>query len=143
MKGNRLRVVLDTNVLVVSLPSHLKYHWVFERLLGHEYDLFVSNEILTEYHEQVVIRYGLNYSDSQLDFLLLLPNVHFVTPYYRWQLIERDPDDDKFVDCAVAANVDFIVTNDKHFEVLKKTHFPPVRVITLEEFQAVLEGLEE
>jgi predicted nucleic acid-binding protein len=53
MKTNKLRIVLDTNVLIVSLASDLKYHWVFERLVAGDYDLFVTNEILAEYQEQV------------------------------------------------------------------------------------------
>lgn len=51
-----------------------------------------------------------------------------------------DPDDDKFVDCAIAGNADFIVTNDRHFRVLKGIKFPKVKVITLEEFFEMLTG---
>lgn len=138
MKTNKLRIVLDTNVLIVSLASHLKYHWVFERLVAGDYDLFVTNEMLVEYQEQVARRYGLNFTEARLDFLLLLPNVSLVTPFYRWLLIRDDPDDNKFVDCAVAANVDYIVTNDKHFRVLEGVDFPPVRAIALDEFEALL-----
>jgi len=54
-----------------------------------------------------------------LEFLLLLPNVELVNPYYNWNLITHDPDDNKFVDGAVSGNVDYFVTNDKHFNVLK------------------------
>ena len=138
MKINKLRIVLDTNVLIVSLASRLKYHWVFERLVAGDYDLFVSNEILAEYQEQVARRYGLRYTEARLDFLLLLPNVTQVTPFYRWRLIRDDPDDNKMVDCAVAANADYIVTNDKHFRVLQDIDFPPVRAITLDEFETLL-----
>lgn len=138
MKTNKLRIVLDTNVLIVSLASHLKYHWVFERLVAGHYDLFVTNEMLTEYQEQVAKRYGLSYTEARLDFLLLLPNVTLVTPFYRWLLIRDDPDDNKFVDGAVAANADYIVTNDKHFRVLRDIDFPPVRAITLQEFEVLL-----
>ena len=46
MKTNKLRIVLDTNALIVSLPSHLKYPWIFERLIEGHFDLFVTNEIL-------------------------------------------------------------------------------------------------
>lgn len=138
MKTSKLHIVLDTNVLIVSLASHLKYHWVFERLLAGDYDLFVTNEILAEYQEQVARRYGLSYTEARLDFLLLLPNVTQVTPFYRWLLIRDDPDDNKFVDCAVAANADYIVTNDKHFRMLRDIDFPPVRAITLDEFEALL-----
>jgi len=138
MKTNKLRIVLDTNVLIVSLASHLKYHWVFERLVAGQYDLFVTNEMLAEYQEQVAKRYGLSYTEARLDFLLLLPNVTLVTPFYRWLLIRDDPDDNKFVDGAVAANADYIVTNDKHFRVLRDIDFPPVRAITLQEFEVLL-----
>jgi len=138
MKTNKLRIVLDTNVLIVSLPSHLKHYWVFERLVAGDYDLFVTNEMLAEYQEQVAKRYGLSYTEAQLDLLLLLPNVKLVTPFYRWLLIREDTDDNKFVDCAVAANADYIVTNDKHFRVLQDIDFPPVRAITLQEFEMLL-----
>ena len=44
----------------------------------------------------------------------------------------------KFVDCAVAANANYIVTNDQHFRVLEDIAFPPVRAITLQEVEALL-----
>ena len=67
-----------------------------------------------------------------------LSNVELVNPYYNWNLIPADPDDNKFVDAAVSGNVDYLVTNDKHFKVLKSIEFPPVNVITLEEFGRIL-----
>ncbi len=70
--------------------------------------------------------------------MLLLPNVTLITPFYRWLLIPDDPDDNKFVDGAVAANVDYVVTNDEHFRVLQDIAFPPVQAITLQEFEVLL-----
>jgi predicted nucleic acid-binding protein len=58
--------------------------------------------------------------------------------YYKWNLITVDPDDNKFVDCAIAANADYIVTNDKHFNILKEINFPKVSCITIEEFIEIL-----
>jgi predicted nucleic acid-binding protein len=48
-------------------------------------------------------------------------------------VIYADPDDDKFVDCAVAANAKFIVTEDNHFNVLKNYAFPAVEIIKLDD----------
>ena len=48
---------------------------------------------------------------------------------------------DKFVDCAITANVKFVVTNDKHFKVLKKIDFPYVEVISATEFLEELDNL--
>ena len=68
-----------------------------------------------------------------------LSNVVQTDIFYKWLLIESDPDDDKFVDCAVAGNVDFLVTNDRHYNILKTIGFPPVNVISLEEFKLIYE----
>lgn len=65
---SKLKIVLDTNVFLVSLSSNFNYHWIYEQLQTGAYELFVSNEILTEYAEQVVKRYGLPATDVQLDF---------------------------------------------------------------------------
>lgn len=135
---NRLRIVLDTNVFLVSLAENYKYHVIFKAILENKFDLFVSNEILTEYQEVIQSRYGLTKTDAALDFLLLLSNVNQITPYFNWQLIERDKDDNKFVDCALAANCDFLVTNDKHFNILKEVEFPKLKTIKAEEFIEIL-----
>lgn len=49
-------------------------------------------------------------------------------------LIIADPDDNKFVDCAIAANARFIVTEDHHFNVLKDITFPSVAVVSIDDF---------
>lgn len=137
-KLNKLRVILDTNVFLVSLVPHFKYYWVFEKLVQGSYDLVLSNEILSEYEEKIIEKFGLKISESRLDFLLLLENVELVNPYYNWNLIKADPDDNKFVDGAVSGNVDYLVTNDKHFQVLKEVDFPPINVISLAEFERII-----
>ena len=48
---DRLKVVLDTNVLLVSISSKSKYHWIYKKLISKEYDLCISNEVLMEYEE--------------------------------------------------------------------------------------------
>ncbi|MCB9294286.1 MAG: PIN domain-containing protein [Lewinellaceae bacterium] len=58
---------------------------------------------------------------------------------YRWELIYNDPDDNKFVDCAVAGQADFLVTHDKHFNVLKEIPFPKVEILRLEALKELLE----
>ena len=71
-------------------------------------------------------------------------NVHLVERiYYKWQLVPQDPDDDKFVDCAILADVDYLVTNDLHFKMAKKNPFPAVNIINADDFLRILfaEGL--
>ena len=138
--SNKLRVVLDTNVLMVSiLPKH-KYYWIYESLIGGKYDLLLSNEMLTEYSEILDRKYGIKQADITLDFLTWLPNVDFILPTINWNLIEDDPDDNKFVDCAIFGQADFIVTHDKHYNILKEIPFPSVRTIKIPEFEEILKN---
>jgi uncharacterized protein len=138
MKTNKLNIVLDTNVFLVSILPHHKYFWIFDALQKNNFNLLVTNEILTEYQEILASKYGIKQTDVSLDFLLLLPNVKLIIPYFQWNLIEIDPDDNKFVDCALLGNADFIITHDKHFNVLKDIPFPKVNVIKIPDFEVVL-----
>lgn len=52
-----LTIVLDTNVLLVALPTRSPYRPIFDHLLTATYELVVSNEILAEYEEQIAERY--------------------------------------------------------------------------------------
>ncbi len=67
-----------------------------------------------------------------------LQDVVFAEPYLRWRLIEADPDDNKFADLAISANANCLVSNDRHFRVLKNIPFPLVEVLTLEKFRVLI-----
>ena len=138
--NNNLRLVLDTNVFLVSILPHHKYWWVFEGIINQRYTLLVSNEILTEYLEVSITKYGPDLSNERLEFLLEFSNVELISPYYNWNLINADPDDNKFVDCAVSGQADYIVTHDKHFRVLEDIPFPKVRTIRIKELKGILES---
>ena len=50
------------------------------------------------------------------------------------KLLSTDLDDNKFVDCAIAADAEYIVTNDKHFNPLRDIQWPKVEIIKIAEF---------
>jgi uncharacterized protein len=138
---NKPRIVLDTNIFLVSLAPSYKYHWIYQALLHGKYELALSNEILTEYQEQVSLRYGIQRTDVTLDYLLLLPNVYLNNPSYRWQLVDKDEDDNKFVDCFIGSQSDFIVSNDRHIYQIRHNDFPVVRVLRYDEFETKYRSL--
>lgn len=133
-----MKVVIDTNVFLVIIPSLSRYHQAYEALKENRYDLAISNEILLEYEEQLSLRYHIPDASEILENLLENQNIQLFNPEYRWNLISQDPDDNKFVDCAIASNSDWIVTNDKHFNVLLDVGFPKVNVISIAEFIQLL-----
>lgn len=81
---------------------------------------------------------GADISESVMGVFDNLRNIEFVTKYFQFRLL-KDEDDDKFVDCAIAANADYIVSHDKDFNVLKTISFPKVKVINTEAFKKDLE----
>jgi len=133
------KVVLDTNVFLVCISDRSRLHWIFQKLKAGEYALCVTTEILAEYAEIVGQQMGKEASENALGVLENLPNVEFITTYFKFQLL-KDEDDNKFVDCAVAANASFIVSHDRDFKVLAKVDFPKVRVIDTDEFKQILRG---
>ena len=64
---------------------------------------------------------------------------HLRTPYkYWWKELFLTRDDNKFVDCAIAANATYIVSDDSHFKPLEQISYPYILVIKLIEFLDVL-----
>lgn len=129
-----MRVVIDTNVFVESLSRTSQYHAIFQSLVQGSFWVCVSTSIMLEYEEIVYALHRKENADRLIDFLAISPFVIPVEPTYRFNLITVDPDDNKFADCAIAANADYVVTSDHHFDVLKYIDFPKVHVIHPEEF---------
>lgn len=133
------KIVLDTNVLLISISSRSKAHWLFQRLRKDDFTLCVTTDILAEYAEVIERHMGAETAEATLRLLENLPNLLLITTYYRFRLLP-DPDDDKFADCAVAANADFIVSHDRDFDLLKKVDFPKILVIDTRQLEALLAG---
>ena len=131
-----IKIVIDTNVMVSSLSRHSAYHWLVAGLIDGRFDLYVTTEILFEYEEILKTKYSESVANNFLIALKELPNVHFVQVYYRWRLL-KDADDNKFTDCYVAANAEYLLTHDAGFKTLKTLPFPVIRVISLDEFKVL------
>ena len=133
------RVVLDTNCLIQILPSKSQYHKIWTDFLAGKYCLCVSNEILLEYEEILSVHTSPEVAHNVVEAIARHPKTYYRESYYRFHLLYHiDQDDDKFVDCAVTAQANYIVTEDNHFSHLKHIPFPPLEVLTLDEFYEVL-----
>lgn len=127
-------IVIDTNSLIMAISSRSDYHKIWKSFLDGDYYMCISNEILEEYAEVIARNISVNLARYVVYTILERKNTRLITPFYNWNLITADPDDNKFVDCAIAANAKFIVTEDHHFNVLKEIPFPSVEVINIDEF---------
>ncbi|WP_420457902.1 putative toxin-antitoxin system toxin component, PIN family [Neolewinella sp.] len=128
-----MKVVLDTNVLLKSLPKTSPYRPIFDAIRHGKVELLLSTDILLEYTEILEQRTTASVSNNVANLLVKLPSSVQVEVYIRWNLIQADLDDNKFTDCAVAGNATFLVTDDKHFNVLSGIAFPPIEVCSSDE----------
>ena len=129
-----MRVVLDTNSLIVSIGRKSKYRPIFDALLNGQITLVISNDVLTEYIEILEQRTNAIVAESIGNLLVRSPDVDKVEIYFKWAAIYADADDNKFVDCALNGNAQLIVTDDRHFNVLAEIKFPSIKVIRTKDF---------
>lgn len=134
-----MRIVLDTNCLIQSVSPRSRYYAVWESLVNGQNTLCVSNEIIMEYLEILQRLMDHDTAEAVVKTIINSKFVEFITPYYHFEIITQDPDDNKFVDCAITANARFIVTNDHHYDVLKGLDYPPIDIIDLEDFLKLLQ----
>ncbi len=81
---------------------------------------------------------GENLAKIIIATILNNPSTLFFSPSYRFNLIKEDPDDNKFVDCAIIANARYIVTDDSHYKILAKYDFPKVSCMGIDAFLALI-----
>ena len=84
-----------------------------------EYLLCVSNEVVLEYEEILISKVGAVVANNIINAILASQYTVFINPQNRYHLIESDPDDNKFVDCAINAKAKYIVTQDRHYDVVR------------------------
>ena len=133
-----MKIVVDTNILLVCISPRSAANWFWQDILAGDFEVYVTTEILFEYDEIIGREMGKEVANAALDLLSELPNVHHIQKYYAWQLIEADPDDDKFADCAIAAGVQYLVSNDKHLSEFQKYPYFKIQWIKLDDFKALL-----
>ena len=132
------QVVIDTNCLVQMISLHSPYRPIWNAFLAGKFQLCISNEILEEYQEVIEQQTTSRIAENVILLILNRRNVTFVDPHFRLGLITEDPDDNKFVDCAFAANAEYLVSDDKHFKVLQKTPFPQLNLVRMAEFLEII-----
>jgi putative PIN family toxin of toxin-antitoxin system len=130
-------IVLDTNVVLQALNQRHPTAVILHAWYSGRFVWALSTDILMEYQE-VIARESGSARWQTLGRLLDLAIVHGyntqrVSPAFFFRTISADRDDDKFADCAIAAHADFIITRDKHFNVLVGSGFKPQPIMP-EEF---------
>lgn len=113
-----IRLVLDANVLVSALfwsgvPAKILACWRKE-----EIQLVFSQAIMEEYARVIFLIAQKQNSISSDDVSALLDaltiNGELASPFFLAEQVSADPDDEKFIECALGAQCPLIVSGDKH-----------------------------
>lgn len=133
-----MKLVLDTNSLIQCVSRRSRYHDLWLPFIDGSNYLCVTTEILNEYVEILQRETSDTFASLALEVILNNPHTLFTNIFYKFNLITSDPDDNKFIDCAVAAQAKYIVTEDHHYDILQKIDFPKVDIIGLDEVMQLI-----
>ena len=131
-------IVLDTNCLIQIISRRSQFYDLWRDFINGAYRLYVTNDIIDEYEEILSAKTTPHIAKLICEIILRAPNTVMLDAHFRWRLIESDPDDNKFVDCAIHSNAKYIVSQDKHFGILRDIDFPKLDVIDIDTFQHIL-----
>jgi uncharacterized protein len=136
-KPAKLRAVLDTNVYFSAFlsPKGVTFR-IWQAAIRRQFVLLVSPAIMREIAE--VLRLDLRWQESEIVAQLKLISrvAEIVVPKINLQVIKADPDDDKFLECAVEGRADLIVSGDRHLTRLKS--FRGIGIVRPIDFQRSL-----
>ena len=128
-----MKVVIDTNVFISSFfggnPRKIIDLWKKEKMT-----LCLSKDVLDEYMD-VLQRVALK-DENEIEELLSLFakgfNILFTTKTPKIRAVKDDPDDDKFIECAVALKAEVIITGDKAFKGMGE--YMGMKILTPQQF---------
>ena len=135
MNTTGVKVVIDTNVLVAIISKISPSRWIFDSIVSGKIQICLSTDILLEYNEILQVKTNSRIAENIVNFLISNPFAEQIDIFYNFNLIEKDSTDNKFADCAISGNAECIVSNDRHFQILKTVGFPKVNILTVVEFE--------
>ena len=127
-----MKIVIDTNVIASAIFFGGKPRELIEHLIQHQLQAFVTTEILEEYAETIDY---LKAKYSQKPVHIPLAQIVSVCELINSTSdikICRDPDDDKFINCAIDSKSLYVVSGDKDLLTLKK--HKNIEIITVGDF---------
>jgi putative PIN family toxin of toxin-antitoxin system len=132
-----MTVVIDTNVVLSAILFGGKPRQVLEKAVSGSIELAVSEPLVTEL--QGVLqrpKFGLS---AQLIRTILSEYGSIAIwkePSEHFDVIPDDPSDNHFIDCAVAAKADYLITGDKH--LLNLGVFRMTKIVGVDDFLDIL-----
>ncbi len=138
-----MRIVIDTNILIRRIiKPDSKAADVFTAWEQGEFDLIVSEVILEEYHRALLYphvqkRHQLTVAQVDQTIEDLKELARIVHPTKKLAVVKSDPDDDKFLECAVTGDAAYIVSGDS--DLLALGAYMGIQILLPAQFLEVLQ----
>ena len=132
-----MRIVVDTNIIISGIFFGGKPRKLLQKCFSGTLQMVCSEEIFSEYKETIerlTIKTGRTIVREIEP--LLIENLEFIENRYS-DSYSRDPDDDKFINCARSGGIQFIVSGDKDLLVLGKIN--GVNIVGVAGFLEIIE----
>lgn len=133
-----MRIVIDTNVVASAIFFGGRPAALLRMVITRTLSAVATEEIVDEYQETV--NYLMKKYSEKLDEFSLIPVVSAmeIIPASHNIHVCRDPDDDKFISCAVDGQCYYIVSGDK--DLLTLGNYENIRILTVSEFMKMIEA---
>ena len=133
-----IRATHDTNVWIGGIRWRGAAYQVIRRGERAEYTSVTSSAIL--YELMRVLRHYFGFSDELAYewYARIHRTCEVIEPEISLNVVERDPDDNKFVECAVAGRCGYIVSRDQ--DLLSLRRYEGIEIVRVEHFLAILNG---
>jgi len=131
--GKRTKATLDTNILVSALGCRGNPHRVLQKVVDGEIELFISTEQFEEL-ARVLDYPKFDFTEEQkVRFkALILAIATIVEPKRRLDIVKEDPSDNRILECALVADVDFVMSGDEH--LLSLGQVERIKIVKANEF---------
>ena len=137
-----MKVISDTNIIIsAAVSSDGNPAKIFELILSGVIKNFISSEIINEIKEVMErdkIKKLVSFKDRQKIIENLEKFSEKVDPKVKLDIVKEDPKDNKFLECAVTAKIDYLISGDEHLLNLKE--FKGVKILSPLEFIQLFES---
>lgn len=131
-----LRIVFDTNIWISATNwNESVSRKLFEKSDKDTFDIFISLEMIEEYERVMLRDFAPNELTNAFSKRIKATTI-IIQPIEKIEIVQADPDDNKIIECAVAANANYIITYDPHLLNLKE--FRGIKIVKPEEFLKIL-----
>jgi len=133
-----MKIVVDANIFISSFFWGGNPRRIVERIIAGKDVLFITKEILDEIGD-VIRRPKFHASENEIHYFMnsIEELGNRITAKNKIENVSIDEDDNKYIECGIAASVDYIISGDKH--LLEIEEYENIKIIDARKYLEIVE----